>query len=282
MSLEKDRREVKWEGTVKFGGGYVIMGGCMLWDEPGYVGLMIGWRRTFSSRFWMIIRIPCILCYYHYPKGFDCHYLQSVHLYLHHPSTMLNICWYFLSKLLLFLSSPHFSNIFTILLHYYKPSWPLCQYTLLLPCKPLVPAYKTYGSSWLWYHRHIGADGRTESQVRENGWCIYVTLCATLNWNSDLYFPSSHFHFQRPLLCLYHFSIPSSNLNPLIHFQNSICLTLNIPISYPFPIHHDRRFHSPVSDLLIPPCCTHGPALLLSVGIQTQWGRGGTSRKDWS
>ena len=24
------------EGTVKFGGGSVILWGCMLWDEPGY------------------------------------------------------------------------------------------------------------------------------------------------------------------------------------------------------------------------------------------------------
>ena len=46
------------------------------------------------------------------------------------------------------------------------------------------------------------------------------------------------------------------------------------PHSYPFPIHPDWRYCNPISDLLIPPCCAHVPALLsvvmLSVGIQTQ------------
>ena len=95
---------------------------------------------------------------------------------------------------------------------------------------------------------------------------MIVTLCVSLYWNSDPYFPSFHFRFQRPLLHLHYFSIPNSNLIPLIHLWNSVCLTLTIlPVSYPFPVHPDRRFHNPVSDLLTPPCCTRVPALFSGV-----------------
>ena len=92
---------------------------------------------------------------------------------------------------------------------------------------------------------------------------IYITLCATLYQNSNPYFPSSHFRLQRPLLCFHYFSIPNSNLNPLIHFRNFVCPALTVlPISYLFPVHPDQKFHNPVSDFLIPPCCACSPALL--------------------
>ena len=80
-----------------------------------------------------------------------------------------------------------------------------------------------------------------------------VTLGVTPYWNSDPYFPSSHFCFQRPLLHIHFFSMPNSNLNPSICIRSSICSTLTIlPISYPFPVYPDQRFHNSVSDSLIP------------------------------
>ena len=90
--------------------------------------------------------------------------------------------------------------------------------------------------------------------IKEASLSLYlVTPCVTPYWNSGAYLPLSHFHFQRPLLCIYYFLIPHSNLNPLIHSQNSVCLTLpDLPLSCPFPIYPDQRFHNPISDLLIP------------------------------
>ena len=112
-------------------------------------------------------------------------------------------------------------------------------------------------------YRDVGVVILVSKEWSGSGSGICVTLCVTLYWNSNPYFPSSHFCFQKPLLCFYHLSIPNSNLDPLICFWNSICLTLPIlPVSYLFLIHPNQRFCNSVLDLLIPPCCACNPALL--------------------
>ena len=100
----------------------------------------------------------------------------------------------------------------------------------------------------------------------------YVTLCATPYWNSDLYFPSSHSHFRRPLFRFYHFSVPSSNFCPFDSFWNFVSdhlspSSLFLPV---FPIHPDCETRNPISDLLIPPCCTCFPTLF-SVVIKASY-----------
>ena len=40
------------QGTVKFGGGSLMIWGCMFWEGPGYV--MGGWMLIFLSAFWMM------------------------------------------------------------------------------------------------------------------------------------------------------------------------------------------------------------------------------------
>ena len=90
---------------------------------------------------------------------------------------------------------------------------------------------------------------RLQDGEGEGGVEFAITLCVTLYQNSNPYFPSSHFHFPRPLLCIHYFSIPHSNLDPLIHSQNSICLTLPVLlVSCPFSIYPDQRFHNLILD----------------------------------
>ena len=85
----------------------------------------------------------------------------------------------------------------------------------------------------------------------QNGAGCY-TLCNPIPKLRSL-FPLVPFLFPRPLLHIHYFPIPYSNFNPLIRSWNSICLTLpNLPVSCPFPIYPDQRFHNPILDLLIP------------------------------
>ena len=67
------------------------------------------------------------------------------------------------------------------------------------------------------------------------------------------------------------FSVPNSNLTPLIHFGTLYAWSWpSSPFLPVFLAHPDQRYHNPISDLLIPPCCARVPALF-SVVIKASY-----------